>query len=107
MFAEVECNGCCKDVCPVCLVNAKLLTFGYVYCGGWGGVVWVPVNGEECDGAGACGLMMLSEDVLSMRGLSGAGPDYRGVNMAWTVGKIEGADPVGVPVGCGESWGRG
>ena len=69
--------------------------------------MWIPADGEKDDCAGACGLMILSDDVLKMEGLSGAGQGPSGVYLAWAGGKIEGVDPMGVPVGCGKCWGGG
>ena len=71
MFAEVERYGCGEDVRPVCLVYAELLAFGYVYRGGRGGAVRVPVDREECDCARSRRLAVLSNDVLNVGGRLG------------------------------------
>ena len=95
----MKCYGYSEDVRPVCLVNTELPAFGYVYRGKGCGAEWIPVDREEGDCAGACGLVILSDNVLKMGGLGDAGPCSSAVYMAWAGGKVEGVDPVCVPIG--------
>ena len=50
--------------------------------------MWVPVDRNECDGAGSCGFIVLSDDVLEGEGLGCAGPGSSGVYVAWARGEI-------------------